>query len=135
MLKVGSGGLDAIQPALVSILRNVAPHVESIGRESSERLLKLFTIFSAPSFLLAKDNNHLVLQFLLEAINAMVEHNFQSRPLHRRRSCVANSGRERDSDPHYSSIFGPISRTSRSKSRRWKAGDGTAGQTFSRSYE
>lgn len=40
-------------------------------------MLQLFASMSSPSFLLANDNNHTLLHSLLEAINAMVEHQYQ----------------------------------------------------------
>jgi hypothetical protein len=41
--------------------------------------MQLFNSMSSPSFLLANDTNHSLLRSLLEAINAIVEHQFSSR--------------------------------------------------------
>jgi hypothetical protein len=38
----------------------------------------LFASMSSPSFLFANENNHTLLQSLLEALNAMVEHQYRS---------------------------------------------------------
>jgi hypothetical protein len=73
------GKLDTIYPALLAIINNIAAYVENIGRAPSSKLLQLFASMSAPSFLLANDSNHLLLQSLLEAVNAMVEHHYQSK--------------------------------------------------------
>lgn len=41
--------------------------------------MQLYNSMSSPSFLLANDSNHSLLQSLLEAINAIVEHKYNSR--------------------------------------------------------
>ncbi|KAF2125454.1 hypothetical protein P153DRAFT_370117 [Dothidotthia symphoricarpi CBS 119687] len=80
LLTTGKGRLDAIYPALLAILNNIAAYVQNLGRASSSKLLQLFASMSSPSFLLANENNHTLLQSLLEALNAMVEHQYQHNP-------------------------------------------------------
>jgi hypothetical protein len=80
LLTSGKGKHEAIYPALLAIINNIAPYLESIGRATSSKLLNLFASMSSPSFLLANETNHSLLQSLLEALNAMLEHQFQKNP-------------------------------------------------------
>lgn len=73
------GQLDAVYPALVAILNNIAPFVERLSPSSCSKILQLFTSISSPSFLLANETNHTLLASLLEFINAVLEHQFTSR--------------------------------------------------------
>jgi hypothetical protein len=66
-----------VYPALLAILNNIAAYVQNIGRATSSKLLQLFASMSSPSFLFANENNHTLLQSLLEVLNAMVEHQYQ----------------------------------------------------------
>ncbi|KAF2646734.1 hypothetical protein P280DRAFT_464922 [Massarina eburnea CBS 473.64] len=80
LLTTSKGKLDAIYPALLAIINNIAPHVQNLGRAPSSKLLQLFASMSSPSFLFANENNHTLLQSLLEALNAMIEHQYQNNP-------------------------------------------------------
>ncbi|KAJ8105396.1 hypothetical protein OPT61_g10204 [Boeremia exigua] len=80
LLTTGKGKLEPIYPALLAIVNNIAAYVQNLGRAPSLKLLQLFASMSSPSFLLANDNNHTLLNSLLEAINAMVEHQYQHNP-------------------------------------------------------
>jgi hypothetical protein len=77
LLTTGKGRLDAVYPALLAILNNIAAYVQKLGRATSSKLLQLFASMSSPSFLLANENNHTLLQSLLEVLNAMIEHQYQ----------------------------------------------------------
>jgi hypothetical protein len=74
------GKLDAIYPALLAIVNNVAPYAQHLSTSTSSKLLQLFASMSAPSFLLANETNHSLLQSLLESINAVVEHQYTTNP-------------------------------------------------------
>jgi hypothetical protein len=76
LLTTGKGRLDAVYPALLAILNNIAAYVQNIGRATSSKLLQLFASMSSPSFLFANENNHTLLQSLLEVLNAMIEHQY-----------------------------------------------------------
>ncbi|KAF2871306.1 high-temperature-induced dauer-formation protein-domain-containing protein [Massariosphaeria phaeospora] len=80
LLTTSKGKLDAIYSALLAIINNVAAYVQNLGRAPSSKLLQLFASMSSPSFLLANESNHTLLQSLLEALNAMIEHQYQSNP-------------------------------------------------------
>jgi hypothetical protein len=77
-LTTGKGKLDAIYPALLAIINNVAAYIENLGRASSTKLLQLYASMSSPSFLLANETNHSLLQSLLEALSAIIEHQYNS---------------------------------------------------------
>jgi High-temperature-induced dauer-formation protein len=70
------GKLDAVYPALLAIINNVAPHLENLNALSSLKLLQLYNSMSSPSFLLANETNHDLLASLLEAMNAIIEHKY-----------------------------------------------------------
>ena len=72
------GKLEAIYPALLAIINNMAAYVQHLSLASSTRLVQLLTSMSTPSFLLANETNHVLLRALLESINSMVEHQYQS---------------------------------------------------------
>ncbi|KIW68334.1 hypothetical protein PV04_04287 [Phialophora macrospora] len=72
------GKLDAIYPALLAIINNMAAYVQHLSLAASTRLVQLLTSMSTPSFLLANETNHVLLQALLESINSMVEHQYEA---------------------------------------------------------
>lgn len=86
LITTTKGKLDAIYPALLATINNVAPYLQNLDERSSTKIIQLFALMSAPSFLLANDTNHSLLQSLLEAMNAIIEHQYQSRFC----SCVHN---------------------------------------------
>ncbi|KAF2437046.1 hypothetical protein EJ08DRAFT_577554 [Tothia fuscella] len=80
LLTTSKGKHEAIYPALLAIINNIAPYVENLGRATSSKIMNLFASMSSPTFLLANDTNHTLLQSLLEAMNAIVEHQFSKNP-------------------------------------------------------
>lgn len=74
----GKGNHEAIYPSLLATLNNIAPYLERLTRQSASKMLQLFASMASPSFLLANDSNHALLQSLLESINAIVEHQYDS---------------------------------------------------------
>lgn len=72
------GKLDAIYPALLAIINNMAAYAQSLSLSASTRLVQLLTSMSTPSFLLANESNHTLLQSLLESISTMIEHQYTS---------------------------------------------------------
>ncbi|ETI24371.1 hypothetical protein G647_03740 [Cladophialophora carrionii CBS 160.54] len=72
------GKLDAIYPALLAIINNMAAYVQHLSLAASTRLVQLLGSMSTPSFLLANETNHVLLQALLESINSMVEHQYEA---------------------------------------------------------
>ncbi|OCK84449.1 hypothetical protein K432DRAFT_320306 [Lepidopterella palustris CBS 459.81] len=80
LLTTSKGKLDAIYPALLAIINNIAAYIENLGRATSSKLLQLFASMSSPSFLFANEGNHVLLQSLLEALNAIIEHQYHNNP-------------------------------------------------------
>ncbi|KAL8941310.1 MAG: hypothetical protein Q9216_002329 [Gyalolechia sp. 2 TL-2023] len=78
LITTTKGKLDAIYPALLATINNVAPYLQNLNERSSIKIIQLFASMSAPSFLLANDTNHALLQSLLEAMNAIIEHQYSA---------------------------------------------------------
>lgn len=81
LITASKGKLDAIYPALLAIINNIAAYTEHLSATSSSKLLQLFSSMSAPSFLLANETNHTLLQSLLESMNAIIEHRYSKNPM------------------------------------------------------
>lgn len=75
------GKLDALYPALLAILNNIAAYAENLSPTTCVKILQLYVSMSSPSFLLANETNHALLCSLLESINAVLEHKFTSKIL------------------------------------------------------
>lgn len=73
--------LTAIYPALLAVINNIAAYVDGLSARTCSRLLQLFTSMAAPSFLLANESNHDLLSSLLEALNAVLEHQYKKNPM------------------------------------------------------
>ncbi|KAH9909981.1 high-temperature-induced dauer-formation protein-domain-containing protein [Xylariomycetidae sp. FL2044] len=72
--------LTAVYPALLAVINNVAAYLEGISITTCSKLMQLFNSMSSPSFLLANDSNHDLLQSLLESMNAIIEHQYPRNP-------------------------------------------------------
>ncbi|KAL9073055.1 MAG: hypothetical protein Q9157_004880 [Trypethelium eluteriae] len=73
--------LDAVYPALLAVINNIAPYIENLGRSTSSKLIHLFSYMSSPSFLLANETNHTLLNSLLESMNAIIENQYHKNPM------------------------------------------------------
>ncbi|KAL8929526.1 MAG: hypothetical protein Q9208_001195 [Pyrenodesmia sp. 3 TL-2023] len=78
LMTTSKGKADAIYPALLATINNLAPYLQNLNRQCSNKIIHLFALMSAPSFLLANESNYALLQSLLEAINAIVEHQYET---------------------------------------------------------
>ncbi|EFR00905.1 hypothetical protein MGYG_03908 [Nannizzia gypsea CBS 118893] len=76
LITTSKGKLDAVYPALLAIINNVAAYAQRLSPACASKVLQLFVSMSAPSFLLANETNHLLLSSLLEFINTVIEHQF-----------------------------------------------------------
>ncbi|TKA79901.1 hypothetical protein B0A49_01103 [Cryomyces minteri] len=76
LITASNGKVDAIYPALLAIINNIAPYIQNLERATSNKLLDLFKSLSSPRFLLASETNHTLLLSLLEAMNAIIEHQY-----------------------------------------------------------
>ncbi|RYC65488.1 hypothetical protein CHU98_g701 [Xylaria longipes] len=89
LITTSQGKVAAIYPALLAVVNNVAPYLEGISSTTGSKLIQLFNSMSSPSFLLANDNNHVLLSSLLESMNAIIEHQYETL-----RSFTLESGQE-----------------------------------------
>ena len=78
ILTTTKGRLESIYPALLAIVNNIAPYVQELQRATCTKLLDLFISFSSPAFLLANDSNHTLLLSLLEAMCAILDHQYDA---------------------------------------------------------
>jgi hypothetical protein len=78
LITTSQGKLTAIYPALLAVINNIAAYLEGLNASTCSRIMQLFNSMSSPSFLLANETNHGLLGSLLEAINAIVEHQYSS---------------------------------------------------------
>ena len=76
---MSKGKLDAIYPALLATVNNIAAYLRKLSPQASMKLLYLFASMSSPSFLLANETNYTLLQSLLESMNAIIEHQYTSK--------------------------------------------------------
>ncbi|KAK4453280.1 high-temperature-induced dauer-formation protein-domain-containing protein [Podospora aff. communis PSN243] len=80
LITKSQGTLTAIYPALLAVINNVSAHLEGLSTPTCLKMMQLFNSMSSPSFLLANETNHDLLRSLLEAMNAVVEHQYQKNP-------------------------------------------------------
>jgi hypothetical protein len=73
------GKLDAVYPALLAIINNIGAYAEHLSATTCSKLLQLFVSMSSPSFLLANETNHTLLSSLLEFMNTVLEHHYNSK--------------------------------------------------------
>ncbi|PBP27539.1 hypothetical protein BUE80_DR001399 [Diplocarpon rosae] len=76
IITTSQGKLTVTYPALLAVINNIAAYLENLSASASSKLLQLYSSMSSPSFLLANENNHNLLQSLLESMNAIIEHQF-----------------------------------------------------------
>ncbi|KAI0459808.1 high-temperature-induced dauer-formation protein-domain-containing protein [Xylaria acuta] len=80
LITTSQGKVAAIYPALLAVVNNVAAYLEGISSTTGSKLIQLFNSMSSPSFLLANDSNHVLLNSLLESMNAIIEHQYEKNP-------------------------------------------------------
>ncbi|KAL1957022.1 hypothetical protein VTO42DRAFT_6399 [Malbranchea cinnamomea] len=76
LITSSKGKLDAVYTALLAIMNNVAAYASNLSATTCSKIIQLLASMSSPSFLLAKESNHLLLSSLLEFINTVLEHQF-----------------------------------------------------------
>ncbi|AEO56437.1 hypothetical protein MYCTH_65705 [Thermothelomyces thermophilus ATCC 42464] len=80
LITTSQGRLTAIYPALLAVINNIAAYLEGLSAPTCAKIMQLFNSMSSPSFLLANETNHRLLRSLLEAINAIIEHQYNKNP-------------------------------------------------------
>jgi hypothetical protein len=79
IITTSQGKLQAIYPALLAVINNIAAYLENLSASVSSKLLHLFSSMSSPGFLLANESNHDLLRSLLESMNSIIEHQYISK--------------------------------------------------------
>ncbi|GAA5806668.1 hypothetical protein MFLAVUS_000016 [Mucor flavus] len=74
------GTLSTLYPALIKTITNISPYLKSLSTLTSSRLISLFNSMSAPGFLLADESNHYLIEYLLEALNNIIQFQFSNNP-------------------------------------------------------
>ena len=89
IITTSQGKLQAIYPALLAVINNIAAYLQNLSASASSKILHLFSSMSSPGFLLVNESNHDLLRSLLESMNAIIEHQYISkfRPKFR---CIIN---------------------------------------------
>lgn len=77
-MTTSKGNLNAVYPALLAIINNIAAYVQHLSPGACSKLMQLFSSTAAPSFLLANETNHTLLSSVLDSINTIIEHQFTS---------------------------------------------------------
>jgi hypothetical protein len=73
------GRLEAVYPALLSIINNIAPYQLDLARATSSKIMDLFTLLSSPTFLLANESNHSLVMRLIDAINGILDNHVKGK--------------------------------------------------------
>jgi hypothetical protein len=73
------GTLSTIYPELVKTITNISPYLKNLSSLTSTKLLSLFSSMAAPGFLLADESNHFLIEYLLEALNNIIQFQFDSK--------------------------------------------------------
>lgn len=72
----GHKNLTQLYDCLLTIIANIAPYTKSIGSVTAHKLLSLLRMFTAPKFLLANPTNAELSLILMDALNNMVQYQF-----------------------------------------------------------
>lgn len=67
---------------MLAIISNFAAYVRNLSMTASAKIMQLFISMSSPSFLLANETNHTLLYTLLDAMNAIIEHQYSGMSEH-----------------------------------------------------
>ncbi|KAI9474145.1 MAG: high-temperature-induced dauer-formation protein-domain-containing protein [Benjaminiella poitrasii] len=74
------GTLSTLYPALIKTIANISPYLKGLSQLTCSKLMTLFSSMSAPGFLLADEANHHLVEYLLEAINNIIQFQFSNNP-------------------------------------------------------
>ncbi|KAK3707770.1 hypothetical protein LTR37_011947 [Vermiconidia calcicola] len=122
LLTSSNRGLESLHPALLAIVNNIGPYAQDLQRATSSMLLNVFVSMSQPSFLLANESNHLLLVSLLDAINAILEHQYEE---NRRFVEVIVKSRKRFEALRDFTVDGALAEVDRMTMERKDAGEAT----------
>uniref|UniRef100_A0A8D3AGQ6 HID1 domain containing n=1 Tax=Scophthalmus maximus TaxID=52904 RepID=A0A8D3AGQ6_SCOMX len=77
--KIITSGHQRLQPlfdCLLTIIVNISPYMKSLSMVAANKLLHLLEAFSTPWFLFSSTQNHLLVFFLLEVFNNIIQYQF-----------------------------------------------------------
>eukprot|EP00160_Parvularia_atlantis_P018711 Unigene7058_Nuclearia_a/m.21624 Unigene7058_Nuclearia_a/g.21624 ORF Unigene7058_Nuclearia_a/g.21624 Unigene7058_Nuclearia_a/m.21624 type:complete len:771 (+) Unigene7058_Nuclearia_a:142-2454(+) len=72
----GHRSLLQLYDCILTVIANAAPYVKSVSSVTAHKLLSLLRMFTAPKFLLASPNNCELSLVLMDALNNMVQYQF-----------------------------------------------------------
>ena len=76
-LLVGSNAkLASLYNCLLTVLVNVSPYLKRLSLVAANKLVHLFEVFTSRRFLLAAERNHHLVFFLVEALNNLIQYQF-----------------------------------------------------------
>ena len=67
------GKFESIYPALLTIIRNIAPYQRNLARATSTKMQDIFTRMARAEFLLKNENASILIPEYLDAINSILE--------------------------------------------------------------
>ncbi|CAB11516.1 Golgi localized protein, human HID1 ortholog 3, implicated in vesicle-mediated transport [Schizosaccharomyces pombe] len=71
---------SSLSPVILLTICNIAPFVENLSFVTCAKLMQLCSSLSSPRFLFRNPRNHLLLEYLLQAISSIVENKFSQNP-------------------------------------------------------
>ncbi|VDK82746.1 unnamed protein product [Litomosoides sigmodontis] len=76
LITTGNHRLQSLFDCLLTIIVNVSPYLKSISMVAANKLIHLIEAFSTPWFLFSSPTNHLLIFFLLEVLNNIIQYQF-----------------------------------------------------------
>ncbi|EAL63430.1 UPF0663 family protein [Dictyostelium discoideum AX4] len=70
--------LESIYECVLTILSNLSPYMKNLSMVTCVKLMKLFEYLSTPRFLFATNHNYRYVGFLLESLNNLLQHQYES---------------------------------------------------------
>ena len=68
--------LSSLYDCMLTILANISPYCKSLAPISANKLIYMFSAFSTPGFLLENETNHILIFYLLDIFNNILQYQF-----------------------------------------------------------
>jgi High-temperature-induced dauer-formation protein len=68
--------INLLQESYLSTIANIAPLITKFNPSTAQRLFSMFSVYSSPRYLLAKERNHSKLFYLLYAIDTILQYQY-----------------------------------------------------------
>ncbi|KAG5462194.1 MAG: high-temperature-induced dauer-formation protein-domain-containing protein [Olpidium bornovanus] len=72
--------LAELPPTYLTVISNVSPYLKNVSVVSSNKLVQLLAVFSSPRMLLADEENHLLLRYMLEPFDCIIRYQLTDNP-------------------------------------------------------